>query len=118
MLRRKAILQYERPVKDQQNCWKWGEGRGEVGKDAISGMEFVMMDVRLSVPLCDESTARICFQLYARMMCKASSLESVRKFWLDMEDWDPGPCLYPVNECLNLTGRNILWRCFRFLTST
>ena len=67
-----------------------------------------MMDVYLNVHFCDESTAGICFQLYARLMYKALSLESVRKFWLDMEDWDPGSCLCPVNGCLHRAGRNIV----------
>ena len=32
VLRRYAILQYERTVKDRQNRWKWVESTGEVDK--------------------------------------------------------------------------------------
>ncbi|CDF38974.1 WD40-repeat containing protein [Chondrus crispus] len=108
VLRRKAVLQYERAVKDLQNCWRRGEGRREVDKDAISGMQLVMKAARLSLPFCDENTAGICFQLYARMMYKASSLESVRRFLSDMKAWAPEPWLCPVNECLHRAGGNMV----------
>ena len=113
VLQWKAVLQYERAVKDLIRYWKGrsgskGEGKDEVDKDTLCGIEMVMKAARLSVPFCDENIGGICFQLYARTMYKKSLLESVRKFLSDMEDWAPGPWVCPMNECLHRAGGNML----------